>query len=250
LSSDISCQRAGAATGISEREFIRSTEKHIEEVINAGHMLLGNRHLFQGWFSEPEWSILEKYLSDYLQLHDKPKVWDRAQLELWGYPDALPPIRLFLSDYYGVSFSSLDSKHLAHQVKDQLNSLELRLKRNWMQDKGIEESQFLLLERIEYVIDVIVTKLSPERKIELNFVDVRYSASLWILNHRPPTLASFHYDQFKYVMSFESFYRHSLTSNQYLNTWIGHLNLYDKLLDLLKRREILRTCRSALGGLP
>lgn len=244
--------RAGAVGGISEQAFVKGTLEHIDEIQVAGRFLLENRNVYRDWFTISEWQVLEDHLSDLLELHDLPKIWNRNELTWWGYPEHLPVIKAVLSVTHGVPRSSLPDGHVFFKVLAAMNATESTYKMAWMNHKKIDHESEITLKRVEYILDVIVTKMSIKRAKEMGFSYKKYDATDWLINPPAPLNQTYNYRaEVDFILRFErDFHNYLLVqSNQY--RWRHPLssgfNIRKHLGNYRRKNKIRKSCRADLA---
>lgn len=244
--------RTRALGGISEEAFVKDTLEHIADIQVAGRFLLENQNLYRGWFTKIEWQVLENHLSSFLELHDLPKIWNRNDLIRWGYPEHLPIVKAVLSATHGISRSTLPNGHVFFKVLAAMNVTESTYKNAWMNQKEIDHESAITLKRVEYLLDVIVTKMSRKRAEEMGFSYKKYDATEWLVN--PPRLLNQTYDykeEVDFILKFEKDFHRYLLDQAGKFRWQHPLsngfNFLKHLENYLRKEEIRRSCRSFLA---
>ncbi|MBK9039887.1 MAG: hypothetical protein IPL83_12115 [Bdellovibrionales bacterium] len=243
---------AGALGGISEKAFVKGTLEHIEEIQVAGRFLLENHSVYRDWFTITEWQVLEYHLRNFLEVHDLPKIWDRNELTRWGYPEHLPVVKAVLSVTHGVSRGSLPNGHIFFKVLAAMNATESTYKKAWMNHKKIDHESAITLKRVEYILDVIVTKMSIKRAEEMGFSYKKYDATDWLINPRVPLNQTYNYRaEVDFILRFErDFHNYLLVqSNQYRwrHPLSSCLNIRKHLGNYRRKNKIKKSCRSDLA---
>lgn len=243
--------RARALGGITEKAFVKGTLEHIGDIQFAGRFLLDNQDSYRDWFTVFEWQVLQNHLSSFLALHDLPKIWNRNELAQWGYPEHLPIIKAVLSVTHGIPRSKLPQGHVFFKVLASMNVTESNYKKAWMKHKEIDRESEIILKRVEYILDVIVTKMSIKRAEEMGFSYKKYDATEWLIN--PPILIKPTYDykaEVNFILSFErDFHNYLLAhSNQFRlrHPLSSGLNIRKHFGNYRRKNKIKRSCRSYL----
>lgn len=192
-------------SGVALSKFLESTYRHKVEVVELGEMILIERDRFP-WVSRTEWRFLVQHLSNYLRLHDDPKIWERDKLEAYGYPNELPVVRTFLAQNYGVSFSTLGIEKLSERVKIELNRAEERYKAQWFKTQGFNKAQIECLKFWESYIDILATRLSVDRAKELGFKYEPGSSVSWYIKNLGDHLGESLVVKLKSLVEFENHY--------------------------------------------
>lgn len=244
---------ARALGGITEKAFVEGTLEHIGDIQFAGRFLLDNQDNYRDWFTVFEWQVLQNHLSGYLELHDLPKVWNRNELAQWGYPEHLPVIKAVLSVTHGISRSKLPPSHVFFKVLTAMNVTESNYKKTWMKHKEIDRESEITLKRVEYLLDVIVTKMSIKRAEEMGFSYKKYDATEWLIN--PPMLVKPTYDykaEVDFVLSFERDFHNYLLAQSNQFRWrhplSSGLNIRKHFGNYRRKNKIKRSCRSYLAS--
>jgi hypothetical protein len=244
--------RARALGGISEKAFVKGTLEHIDEIQVAGRFLLENHSVYRDWFTISEWQVLEYHLRNFLEVHDLPKIWNRNELTRWGYPEHLPVVKAVLSVTHGVSRGSLPNGHIFFKVLAAMNATESTHKRAWMNQNEIDHQSAITLKRVEYILDVIVTKMSIKRAEEMGFSYKKYDATDWLINPRVPLNQTYDYRaEVDFILRFErDFHNYLLVqSNQYRwrHPLSSGLNIRKHLGNYRRKNKIKKSCRSDLA---
>ncbi|MBK8201419.1 MAG: hypothetical protein IPK68_03535 [Bdellovibrionales bacterium] len=244
--------RAGALGGISEKAFVKGTLEHIEEIQVAGRFLLENHSVYRDWFTMSEWQVLEYHLRSFLEVHDLPKIWDRNELTRWGYPEHLPVVKAVLSVTHGIARSRLPEGHVFFKVLAAMNATESTYKKAWMNQNEIDHQSAITLKRVEYILDVIVTKMSIKRAEEMGFSYKKYDATDWLINPRVPLNQTYNYRaEVDFILRFErDFHNYLLVqSNQYRwrHPLSSGLNIRKHLGNYRRKNKIKKSCRSDLA---
>jgi hypothetical protein len=244
--------RARALGGISEKAFVKGTLEHIGDIQFAGRFLLDNQDSYRDWFTVFEWQVLQNHLSSFLELHDLPKIWNRNELAQWGYPEHLPVVKAVLSVTHGVSRGSLPNGHIFFKVLAAMNATESTYKKAWMNHKKIDHESEITLKRVEYILDVIVTKMSIKRAEEMGFSYKKYDATDWLINPRVPLNQTYDYRaEVDFILRFErDFHNYLLVqSNQYRwrHPLSSGLNIRKHLSNYRRKNKIKKSCRSDLA---
>lgn len=239
---------AGAVGGISEKAFVKGTLEHISEIQAAGHFLLENHSVYRDWFTITEWQALQYHLWSFLELHDLPKIWDRNELTKWGYPEHLPVVKAVLSVTHGIPRSQLPEGHVFFKVLAAMNMTEATYKGDWMKHKEIDRESEITLKRVEYLLDVIVTKMSMKRAKEMGFSYKKYDATDWLINPPHPLKEPYNYKaDVDFILRFErDFHRYLLEqSNQFrwLHRFSNGFNIGRHLGNYRRKNQIRRSCQ-------